>query len=228
MLPPVLLARYVRRILSSLALARNKKTVVVSMAQYGVDINRVAALMVAERALSATIPQRLGSLRGSTATELDVDPIGMMSGMPTATTHVGPAPSPAPAATDLGTCSAEENATTLASAILAPVAQAAAPAVINASPALAANPTLEALTRVGLQLGAMGVATAVGGVARTCSKRRTAASTEGPTPEQQQIAQLLANQEELAKKMAEVLEEKARTHTLAVGHVQLSGGAASS
>ena len=116
------------------------------MAQYGVDINRVAALMVAERALSATIPQRLGSLRGSTATELDKDPIGMMSGMPAATTYVGPTPSPAPAVTDLGMCSAEDNATAIAGAILAPVAQAAAPAVINASAALAAHPTLEALT----------------------------------------------------------------------------------
>ena len=43
-LPPALLVRYTRRILSSSALARNKKTIVVSMAQYGVDINRVAAL----------------------------------------------------------------------------------------------------------------------------------------------------------------------------------------
>ena len=81
---------------------------------YNVDIGRLTALMVAERALTATFPRSAGSLRGSLATEPERDPVGMMSGMPPAATYLGPVPSPAPTATDLGVCSAEQNATALA------------------------------------------------------------------------------------------------------------------
>ena len=106
---------------------------------YNVDIGRLAALMVAERALTSTFPQSANSLRGSLATEPEKeDLVTLLSGVSPVEAQP-PAPSPIPVPTDLGMCSAEENATAIASALVAPVAQAAIPAVLNntqASPSM--------------------------------------------------------------------------------------------